>query len=53
MNILPTDKFVLTENAIKREEFLKRISSLKWDNAEVVYPIPKNIQIQKNNSENK
>ena len=24
------------DKAIKREEFLKRISSLKWDNAEIV-----------------
>lgn len=33
-----TDKFVLTEKAIKREEFLKRISNLKWNNAEVIVP---------------
>ena len=36
MNILPKDTFVLTEKAIKREEFLKRITFLKWDNAEVI-----------------
>ena len=50
MNILPTKKFTLTEKAIKREEFLKRISSLKWDNAEVIGLIFNN---QKNDSENK
>ena len=53
MNILPTDKFVLTENAIKREEFLKIISSLKWDNAEVVGLIFNNSNFQQNNSNTK
>ena len=53
MRIKHDDEFVLTDKAIKREEFLKRISSLKWDNAELIYPVPKNIQIRKNNSENK
>ena len=36
MRIKRDDEFVLTDKAIKREEFLKRISSLKWDNAEIV-----------------
>ena len=36
MRIKRDDEFVLTDKAIKREEFLKRISSLKWDNAEVI-----------------
>lgn len=47
MNIKPTDRFTLSEKSIKREEFLKRISNLKWDNAEVLNI--KYIQIQKDN----
>lgn len=50
MNILPKDTFVLTEKAIKREEFLKRISNLKWDNAEVIGLV---FNYQKNDSDNK
>ena len=53
MNILPKDTFVLTEKAAKREEFLKRISSLKWDNAEVVGLIFNNSNFRQNNSNTK
>lgn len=50
MRIKHDDEFVLTEKAIKREEFLKRISNLKWDNAEVIGLV---FYYQKNDSDNK
>ena len=53
MNILPTKKYILTEKAVKREEFLKRITSLKWDNAEVIGLIFNNSNFRQNNSNTK
>ena len=53
MNISPTNKYVLTDKALKREEFLKRISSLKWDNAEVIGLVHNNSNFRQNNSNTK
>ena len=53
MRIKHDDEFVLTDKAVKREEFLKRISSLKWENAEVIGLIFNNSNFWQNNSNTK